>query len=1015
MSTSTATLSEARIAAYLRGELSEAERADTEAAMDADPQWLGVLALLAAEQDIDTRGANDPDSSTLDRVQKQFSSRLHPGQPVGRFEVAHPLGRGGMGSVYAAYDPKLERMVALKILHASRPSEQPRLVSEARALAQVNHPHVITVHDVGRWEERVFVAMELIEGQTLRQWRRGAKRTWRDVVRVYGDAAKGLAAAHTAGIVHRDVKPSNVMITDEGRVVVVDFGLAIDAEPAAATVAGGISAGARTPGTSRAGTPAYMAPEQRRGERATPASDQFALSVALYEALSGVLPEASAEPLREGGFEACRRLPRRVSKVAARGFEVRPSVRYPSMDAFAEALRKASNTPLWPVGAGTLGALSAFLLWPAGADEQRCSGALDELEKVWTTQRRATLEAALRSPGGTWSDRVADTVLPTLDGYAQQWLVEHARACNAEQEDDARLGARMLCLDRRLRNLDAVLTVLERADASVVSTATEAVDALPGLEQCSAVQTLAEIGDNPDPEVEALRDRIAYAEALRESASLQEASDEARDVLAAVVPRQDKWLETEARLVVGWVEHDLGHHEASEEQLRIALALGTISRNDVAVSIALHRLAWVVGYKLGRHQEGRDLADRAEAWAARLDGPDKQASSRAISRGWIEHDAGNPGGALEFFAVAEALARKDSPSNLEATYDLGLALNGTGAAQLGLGDLDAAAGAFDQAASLLSARLGSSHPRVGQVLNNRAAILRALGRPEDALAVFERTYAVFVGVYGVEHMTVGQTAANLAIVLEDLARYDESVARADEAVRVLSKVAGEAHPLVAQCYALRGNAQIGLENYEEGTRDLLRALSLETELLGSDHPSLGVSLSNLSVAYEKMGRLEDAVQRQEQALEILLRAHGETHDLVATARMNLAYLERARQNYPRSLALYRQALEHIGDVSRGLALLGAGESYLLVGETEPAARMFEEAGSFLAGKSPGLGSRGEALFLLAQARWMQGRKSEAKALAAEAAEVLREEADDELRSEAERWLQKPGPYAPDET
>ncbi|MGH1340096.1 MAG: tetratricopeptide repeat protein [Nannocystales bacterium] len=1014
MSTATTPLSEARIAAYLRGELSEAERAAVEAAMDADPQWLGVLALLAAEQDVDTRGASAPDSSTVDRVQKQFSSRLHPGQRVGRFEVAHPLGRGGMGSVYAAFDPKLERMVALKILHASRPSEQPRLVSEARALAQVNHPNVITVHDVGRWEERVFVAMELIEGQTLRQWRRDARRSWRDVAEVYGDAAKGLAAAHDAGIVHRDVKPSNVMVTEQGRVVVVDFGLAIDVEPPVETAGVELSAGAQTPGTSRAGTPAYMAPEQRRGERATAASDQFALCIALHEALSGALPEASAEPLRDAGFEACRKLPRRVSKVVSRGFELRPEARHSSMQAFAEALREAGNTPLWPLGVGTLSALTAFLVWPSGTEEKTCSGAEDELAAVWTPERRDKVEASLRAPGGVWSESVADTVLPRLDEYAQQWLVEHATACAAEHDEDARLGARMLCLDRRLRKLDVLLTVLEEGDASVVSNATEAVDALPAVGMCGAVESLAELEDNPDPEVEALRDQIAYAEALRESASLEQADRAARDVLAAVVPRQDKWLETEARLVVGWVEHDLGRHEASEEQLRIALALGTVSRNDRAVSIALHRLAWVVGYKLGRHQEGRDLADRAAAWAERLEGPDTQASSRALSRGWIEHDAGDPDAALEFFGVAEALARRGSPSNLEATYDLGLALNGTGGAQLGRGDLDAAAAAFDQAATLLAARLGPSHPRVGQVLNNRAGILRALGRPVEALAVFERTYRMFVDVYGVEHMAVGQTAANMAIVLGDLARYDDAVVRADEAVRVLSKVAGETHSLVAKSYALRGDAQIGLQNYEEGTRDLLRALSIETEVLGSDHPSLGISLTNLSIAYDKMGRLEDAVERQEQALEILLGAHGDSHTLVATARMNLAYLERSRRDYPRSLALYRKALEHVGDVSRGLALLGAGESHLLVGEVEPAATLFEEAASFLEDKPPGLGSRGEALYLLAQARWMQGRRAEARTLATESVEVLGEEDDDELRREVRIWLQSPGPYKPDE-
>ena len=974
--------------------------------MDADPQWLGVLALLAAEQGSSTE-ASSVDGSTVARVEQQFSSRLHPGVRVGRFEVERPLGRGGMGSVYAAYDPKLRRSVALKILHASKASEQPRLAAEARALAQVNHPNVITVHDVGRWQERVFVAMELLDGQTLRQWRTESPRSWREVLAVYADAARGLAAAHDAGIVHRDIKPSNVMVTATGRVVVVDFGLAVDVATPEHTPS---QVDLETRGGSAAGTPAYMAPEQRRGERAGPGSDQFSLCVSLHEALEGELPEVSAVPLRTAGFERCAGVPARLSRIVRRGLAVEPGQRHPSMRALVDALDSAGSRALWPWGVAVGAALLVGVAWPTAEDEPTCSGADEALAEVWTPQRRARLGVALRGPGGRWAEGVAETVLERLDGYTHAWSDERAEACRAEREDDTRLGARMLCLDRRLRTLDALVTVLEEGDVEVVSHATEAVDALPSLVPCRSVETLAQADGARDPEVEALRDRLAYAEALRDAASVERAEAVVREILRETVARQDRWLEAEARLTLGWVEHDLGRHEQAEEQLRLAVSLGTVSRNDRAVSTALHRLAWVVGYKLGRHREGFELADQAQAWAERLEGDDDQLVSRELSRGWIFADAGQPKAALEHFEKAAAWARRASPTNLEATYDLGLALNGIGAAQLNGGDLDAAADAFDQSAELLSARLGPEHPRVAQILNNRAGLLRALGKPAEALQVFERTAAIFERVYGPEHPAVGKTMANMAIVLNDLGRFDEGVAKASECLRILSAAAGEDHLLVAKCYALRGDGYVGLKRHDDAVSDLHRALAMETELLGADHPSLGISQSNLSIAYDEMGRLDDAVDMQEQALELLVTVHGDAHNLVATARMNLAFLERKRGNLERSLALYERALEHITDVSKGLALLGVSESLLLLGRPAQALPFLREAATFLEDKPPTLGSRGDALFLEAQARWELGERAAAKALAQRARQALIDEDDPELREEVERWLGAPRRY-----
>src|SRR5262249_4840316 len=178
------------------------------------------------------------------------------------------------GVVYAANDPELGGQVALKLLKTAL--DQERLVREARALARVSHPNVVAVHDVGRWKERVFIAMELVRGRDLRAWLRERRRRWPEVVDVFIAAGRGLASAHAAGLVHRDFKPENVLISSEGRVAVSDFGLARGLEEA--------------PDGTVSGTLAYMAPEQAAGELADARSDQYAFCASLFEALHGARP-----------------------------------------------------------------------------------------------------------------------------------------------------------------------------------------------------------------------------------------------------------------------------------------------------------------------------------------------------------------------------------------------------------------------------------------------------------------------------------------------------------------------------------------------------------------------------------------------------------------------------------------------------------------------------------------------------------------------------------------------------
>jgi serine/threonine-protein kinase len=290
-------------------------------------------------------------------------SRLAPGTAIGRYEIEAFVGAGAVGTVYRARDPQLKRHVALKLLDADAAPE--RSLREAEALARLQHPNVIAVYDAGTHGDgaaaRVYIVMELVVGETLAAWLSGAERPWRQIVRAFVDAGRGLGAAHEAGLVHRDVKPENVLVGRDGRVRVTDFGLARPAAaaepgaapPAAPGAAAGDASGPAPAGgrvTTAAGTPLYMAPEQLRGEPATPRSAQFAFCVSLFAALHGRRPggsddllarAAGKETFAAGATAAGSPLPPALTDVLRRGLAPRPDDRFPSMADVCDALEAA--------------------------------------------------------------------------------------------------------------------------------------------------------------------------------------------------------------------------------------------------------------------------------------------------------------------------------------------------------------------------------------------------------------------------------------------------------------------------------------------------------------------------------------------------------------------------------------------------------------------------------------------------------------------------------------------------
>jgi tRNA A-37 threonylcarbamoyl transferase component Bud32/ABC-type branched-subunit amino acid transport system substrate-binding protein len=318
-------------------------------------------------------------SSSADEVPstKRLPAPLVPGAHVGRYEIVEPVGAGGMGRVYAALDPVLDRRVALKLLHPHAASDEmeTRLLREAKAMARLSHPEVMPVYDAGRYEDQLFIAMEFVDGCTLRQWIAREKRPWRGVLDVFLRAGRGLARAHGAGIVHRDFKPDNVLVGDDGRVRVTDFGLARAVQQAPEPEGPGTVEDTLPDDTAEApltrtgvllGTPAYMAPEQHVGAPADERSDIYSFCVALYEGLYGERPFpgpglAAIVAQKHDGTVATpkdeRGVPRRLRAVILQGLLPKPAERPASMAALLDALERASRPPRRWVAPAAVGSI----------------------------------------------------------------------------------------------------------------------------------------------------------------------------------------------------------------------------------------------------------------------------------------------------------------------------------------------------------------------------------------------------------------------------------------------------------------------------------------------------------------------------------------------------------------------------------------------------------------------------------------------------------------------------------
>lgn len=533
------------------------------------------------------------------------SPKLAPGSLFGRFVVLHQLGTGGGGSVFAAHDSQLGRRIAIKILHARDDDTDiswRRVIREAQLIARVDHPNVITVHDIGLVDETPFIAMEFVEGSDLSHWleaqrQRKTPRSWKERISELRQAGHGLAAAHAAGIVHGDFKPANVLLGRDGRVKVSDFGISIACEAELETLpqqAIDIDDDGVDPAgiTELSGTPMYMAPELFDGGLPTHASDIYSFCASLFEALWGhppaqgktlaALAAAKSNPVIPDSTE----IPRTVAQWVRRGLDPDPFKRPTSMRVLLAGLSAAIRAPrrrrfvgAAVVGAAVLASAAVILSMPS----TDCAAASEEFAETWNAQRAAELGVSLENRKTPDAARV----VAAIDAFSAEWITTRRDACEATRRGERSREleqAQYSCLERIRIEANVFVDVLETDKRLPADIATRALELTPTT-QCE-FHRLAPAPDASDGETPAaIRADLSRARGLRKAGRAKEARRLAESSLGSAGP-EHTLLKAEAHFEIGALERDSHHPRRAQFHLEQAAWFAETSGADQLAAMA---------------------------------------------------------------------------------------------------------------------------------------------------------------------------------------------------------------------------------------------------------------------------------------------------------------------------------------------------------------------------------------------------------------------------------------------
>jgi tetratricopeptide (TPR) repeat protein/predicted Ser/Thr protein kinase len=858
------------------------------------------------------------------RPPKRAKAMLQPGATFDRYTVLEMLGRGGMGEVYAVYDSKLDRKAALKVLRHTSEDYEVRLRREAQAMARLSHPNVVAVFDTGSVDGRVFVAMEFVQGQTLRAWQRAKARPLAEILRMYIDAGRGLAAAHDAGLVHRDFKPDNVLVSEGGMVKVTDFGLAravntstttpwtpsedvvpspsgksnpppvVDLPPAASPPAMAESSPALTSAVTESGellgTPGYMAPEQYLQEEIDERTDQFAFCVALYEALYG------EKPFPAGVTEAVQAMladkvkpppkgsnvPALIHRAVLRGLASKKSDRHPRMLALLEELSRDPAKRRRQV-AGAVAAVVAIAVGTVGVNRtiaertsQLCAGSEAEAAEVWNADVQGHIERAMLATNLPYATDVWRRTSRAIGSYMAGWTAMHKQTCQATRIDGHQseqvMTVRMACLGQRREEVRALTKVLEGADGDVVAKAVQASVALPSVETCKDVTSLLSVEPEPgDPatrnELDSIRKGLAAVRAEYEAGKYAPARADADPLVERARRVGYPPVTAEALLWLSRAMSMVGVSRAQcIERSEEAVAEADSGRDDLLrAKAASQTMHWYSAQ--GEFKE-------AEAWSAvvgsalrRMSGSGEKnyESSRAD---WLREQCyllfkkrQLDQAALPCQEAWEIASKSESyESFTESSSMVSMVYAALGRRE----EAERIATAMDEE---IVRTLGNEHPARLVSLNDLAYIA--------GLTFDYKTTAVFA----LQALRIGEKVApdNNGTTLAQINACD-SLARTGDAARALAycdsaiartlKTFGPDSDYTAEAHYPKGTALLALGRYSEAVAEYEEAVRIFEKIGATRHPTVVDALGGIGRAQLAMGQQRRAVATLERALDL---------------------------------------------------------------------------------------------------------------------------------------------------
>lgn len=926
-----------------------------------------------------------------------------PGSHVAGYIVLHQLGAGGMGIVYAAYDPNLDRKIALKVLRTafgdeSEPVARARLLGEGRALARLNHRNVVTVYDVGAVGDEVYVAMELIDGHTLKQWREQESRTWRQTVALFIEIGAGLSAVHQAGLVHRDVKPDNVLIDHEGHARVTDFGLArahVDAPAALEAserdlIQGPLASGALdlTQTGARLGTPAYMSSEQLQGDAATAKSDQFAYCVALWECLYGIRPFEGHSwmslmlAINEGDFRehppntTARPVPTWLRRIVERGLAPNPELRWPSIQALSEALAQGDpGRKRRRIFAGLALGLVAFggtagVYANAAAQKQNAIAACAQqsavLDGLWTEQAREGLVAQFLASEVQDAKALADGIVTTLDEFATTWAHDRNEACIAGSVEHVLTPEvaqlRIACLEDRRSMFAMLVQEFSVADDIAVKRAQRSTDGVADLASCRDDDRLESRPAPPsDPKIrEQVRVLFAELAATKVHEHLGH-YDEGQALADAALTRAMRTghrpLIATARYRVAVFFEKRGKYDEAVDAWVGSFRDASLGGSDQLAAEAASALAFTEGYQLARHDAGIRWAQLAGIYTERL----------GITHTLTEATR------LDVLAVMYDM-KKDYATSIE-THHLALALR--------------------------RELQPPQHHSIGYGLANLASVLRSDGQVEPAKAALLQAKNIFEAAFGPENPTTAHVLHSLGnLYIEELGEYAAGEELLDRVEAIWTKSLGATHPDVGDLSNAFGEMRRKQGRFDEAAKRHQRALAIHQKSQKEGHPDIAKSATTLAQVQLLQANPDAAEANFRLALETLRHSNHPQRDSLGRAHHGLARIALGRGKAERARDLFEQARsdfeadgdDHASWIAR--CRIGVAATYIVAAEAAGERAQALMLNDVLADDTLSASVRAEALAWRARLLQTQGDAEAAELARAEATSLLAEQTPD---------------------